>query len=128
MSFTAYLESLCEAELAERERRRTERLLKQSKLPASKNLETLNKKEFPITAQRQIPVRLEGLFVDRAENVLVFGLPGRGKTHLVCAIAHELLIKQQRTVYFTSTFHLVQQLLIAKRDLSIEALLSPCLS
>jgi len=61
--------------------------------------------------------------VDRAENVLVFGLPGRGKTHLICTIARDLIIQQERTVYFSSTFHLVQQMLVAKRDLTLEALL-----
>lgn len=99
-SHPRYLQVLCETELSERQSRRIERLLKHSKLPAL----------------------LEGHFVDRAENILVFGLPGRGKTHLVCAVARELIIKQERTVYFSSTFHLVQQMLIAKRDLTLENL------
>ena len=122
-SYPCYLQTLCETELAEREHRRIERLLKQSRLPASKSLETMNRKELPDKVQRQLSVLLDGSFVERAENVLVFGLPGRGKTHLVCAIARELIINQQRTVYFNSTFHLVQQMLIAKRDLALESLL-----
>ena len=60
-----------------------------------------------------------GEFVEQAENVLAFGLPGRGKTHLVCAIGHELT-QQGHAVYFTPTYRLVQRLLAAKRDLTLE--------
>jgi len=122
-SYPRYLQALCETELTQRQERRIERLLKQSKLPASKSLEALNPKLLAESVRRALPALLEGHFVDRAENILVFGLPGRGKTHLVCAIARELIIRQERTVYFGSTFHLVQQMLIAKRDLTLETLL-----
>jgi DNA replication protein DnaC len=58
--------------------------------------------------------------VERAENVLAFGLPGRGKTHLLCAIGHEL-VNQGRSVLFIPTFNLVQRLLVAKLDLKLDA-------
>ena len=119
-SYPRYLQALCETELSERQSRRIERLLKKSRLPASKSIEALDQKQLPVSVQHQLPALLEGHFVDRAENILAFGLPGRGKTHLVCAVARELIIKQERTVYFGSTFHLVQQMLIAKRDLELE--------
>lgn len=122
-SYPRYLQALCETELNERQSRRTERLLKKSRLPSGKCIEALDEKLLPESVRRQLPALLEGHFVDRAENILAFGLPGRGKTHLVCAIARELVIRQNRTVYFSSTFHLVQQMLIAKRDLTLEALL-----
>lgn len=122
-SYPRYLQALCEVELNDRQSRRVERLIKQSRLPAGKSIETLDTKQLPETVRRQLPALLEGRFVDQAENILAFGLPGRGKTHLVCAIARELLIKQERSVYFSSTFHLVQQMLIAKRDLTLESLL-----
>jgi DNA replication protein DnaC len=121
-SYPRYLQALCETELSERQSRRIERLLKKSRLPASKSIEALDQKQLPLSVRHQLPALLEGHFVDRAENILVFGLPGRGKTHLVCAVARELIIKQERTVYFSSTFHLVQQMLIAKRDLTLENL------
>jgi hypothetical protein len=61
----------------------------------------------------------EGGFVERGDNLLAFGLPGRGKTHLVCAIGHELIQRGYR-VLFIATFALVQRLLAAKRDLRLE--------
>ena len=58
----------------------------------------------------------------RRENLLAFGKPGSGKTHLLCAICHELT-RQGRQVYFTSCDLLVEQLLRAKRDLELDKLL-----
>ncbi len=66
-----------------------------------------------------LPTLCEGDFVERGENLLAFGLPGRGKTHLACAIGHEL-VQRGRRVFFTPTFALVQRLLVAKRDLVLE--------
>ena len=70
-----------------------------------------------------ITTLLEGGFVERAENVLVFGLPGRGKTHFLCALGRELILRRGATVYFTPTFKLVQQLLAAKKELRLDGLL-----
>lgn len=114
---------LCEAEAADRRERKRERLLRESNLPAGKTLGTLQEKLVPAKVRRQMPTLLEGGFLDRAENVLVFGLPGRGKTHFLCALGRELILRHARSVYFTPTFKLVQQLLAAKRDLKLDALL-----
>ena len=57
--------------------------------------------------------------MDRSENLLIFGLPGRGKTHFAAAVGHEL-IQRGRSVLFTPVFRLVDDLLRAKRDLLLE--------
>ena len=119
-SFERYLEHMAEVELADRERRRTERLLKRSGLPADKTLDALELERLPVKVRRQVPTLCEGGFVERAENVLAFGLPGRGKTHLVCAIGHELISRGYK-VLFVPAFKLVQRLLVAKRELTLEA-------
>lgn len=121
-TFGRYLQHLAEVELADRERRRTERLLKRSRLPLDKTLAALELDRLPSKVRRQVPALCEGGFVDRAENVLCFGLPGRGKTHLVCAIGHELIGRGYQ-VLFVPAFKLVQRLLAAKRDLTLEAAL-----
>ena len=120
--FEHYLKVLLELEMTERSERRVERLLKRSGLPEGKNLDTFDMKRMPVKVQRQVPALVDGGFVERAENVLAFGLPGRGKSHLLAAIARELVIEKGYTVLFTSTHRLVEQLLIAKRDLAIEKL------
>ena len=65
---------------------------------------------------------LEGSFVDRHENLLAFGNPGSGKTHLLCAIGQELIHRGHR-VLFTTCSLLVQELLMAKRELRLARLL-----
>jgi DNA replication protein DnaC len=113
------LRHLCELELEERRVRKIERLLKASELPADKTFATIDVKRWPAKAQRQLAALRTGDFLDRAENVLVFGLPGRGKTHLCAALGYEL-VRLGRPIYFTSTAMLVQRLLRAKRDLTLE--------
>ncbi len=118
-SFSQYLHHLSEVEIADRERRRTERLLKQSDLPRDKSLDTLDLGLLPVKVRRQVPTLCDGGFVERAENILSFGLPGRGKTHLLCAIGYELINRGYR-VLFTPAYRLVQRLLVAKRELLLE--------
>ena len=114
---------LCEAEAADRRERKRERLLRESRLPFGKTLGNLEEGQLPAKVRRQLPTLLEGGFVERAENLLVFGLPGRGKTHFLCALGRELILRRGYTVYFTPTFKLVQQLLAAKKELRLEGLL-----
>ena len=78
---------------------------------------------LPAKIRRLLPTLLEGHFVERAENVLAFGLPGRGKTHFLAALGRELILRHGYPVLFTPTFKLVQQLLAAKKELRLEALL-----
>ena len=118
-SFEHYLNELCSAEIRERRQRRIGKHLKQSGLPKDKTLAMLKQERLPAPVRRQLPSLCEGHFVDRAENVLAFGLPGRGKTHLLCAVGHELIHRGYR-VLFTPTYQLVQRLLTAKRDLALE--------
>lgn len=119
-TFADYLRHLCEIELQERTTRRIQRRLKQSNLPGEKTLATLERERLPSKVRHQLASLCEGGFVERAENLLVFGLPGRGKTHLVCAIGHELVRRGHR-VLFTPAYQLVQRLLRARRDLALDS-------
>jgi DNA replication protein DnaC len=118
-TFGRYLHHLAELEIHERRRRRIERFLHESDLPREKTLATLKRSRLPAKVAKTLPSLCEGRFVERGDNVLAFGLPGRGKTHLVCALGHEL-VQRGRRVLFTPTFALVQRLLAAKRDLRLE--------
>jgi DNA replication protein DnaC len=118
-TFGQYLHHLAELEVEERRRRRIARFQKESELPHEKTIATLQRSRLTPKVQKQLASLCEGGFVERGENLLAFGLPGRGKTHLVCAIGHELVRRGYR-VLFTATFALVQRLLAAKRDLRLE--------
>jgi DNA replication protein DnaC len=120
--FERYLRQLAEIEVEERRIRRIDRLLRGSDLPSDKTMATLGLDRLPAPVRRTLPTLCEGGFVDRAENLLAFGLPGRGKTHVCCAIGHEL-VQRGYQVLFIPAFKLVQRLLAAKRDLTLEATL-----
>ena len=118
-TFGQYLHHLAELEIHERRRRRIARYLKDSDLLPEKTLGTLTRSRLTPKVAKMLPTLCEGGFVERGDNLLAFGLPGRGKTHLVCAIGYELIQRGYR-VLFTATFALVQRLLAAKRDLRLE--------
>jgi DNA replication protein DnaC len=118
LSYEGYLLEVLQRECQGRQQHRTERLLRESRLPLDKSLGAFDLKRLPGKVSALVKTLLEGSFVDRKENVLAFGNPGSGKTHLLCAIGQEL-VRAGRTVYFSSTTMLVQELLLAKRELKL---------
>jgi DNA replication protein DnaC len=123
LRYEDYLLELLLRECEVRYNKRIARLLKASKLPLEKNLENFDLKRLPPKLQHKVKTLLNGSFVDSRDNILAFGNPGSGKTHLLCAIGLELVQKNRRVRYTTSSL-LVQELLIAKRDLELEKLLN----
>ena len=122
LSYEQYLFEVMSAEQEARRERRIARLLRHSKLPLEKNLETFEMKRLPKGVGTQVRTLVEGSFLSRRENVLAFGNPGSGKTHLLCAIGQELIHRGHR-VYFSPCSLLVQELLVAKRDLKLSRVL-----
>jgi DNA replication protein DnaC len=98
--------------------RRVERLRKASKLPLAKCFDTLDRSRVPKAVLRKIEELSCGDFLERADNVLLFGKPGVGKSHLACALGHAL-VERGHSVLFAPTYQLVQQLLAARRDLEL---------
>src|SRR6516225_7853041 len=119
LSYEQYLMEVISRECEQRHKKRVERLLKESALPLEKSLENFHVQRLPAKAQRQLRTLLEGGFLDRKENVLVFGNPGTGKSHLLTALAQELVVERERKMYFTKCALLMQDLLAAKRDLRL---------
>jgi DNA replication protein DnaC len=118
LTHPAYLLALARLEAHERADRRTLRLLEESRLPKEKSLASFDLTRLSPKARTSFNALKDGAFLDRAENVLAFGNPGTGKTHLLCALGQEL-VRNGRTVLFTPTFQIVQRLLAAKRDLRL---------
>lgn len=118
LTHAAFLYAFVQQEATYREQRRFERLLRESRLPREKTLAQLDLSRFgPVLAQ-QIERLQHGTFVQQAVNVIAVGKPGTGKSHVAAAVGH-LLIQHGHPVYWTSTATLVQQLLVAKRDLRL---------
>ena len=118
-SLETFLSEILEQEMEGRRLRRIERLKKAAHLPVEKTLVSFDQERLPLQIRRLLPQLCTGEFVDRAENLLVFGLPGRGKTHFAAAVGHEL-VNIGRSVFFTPTYRLVDRILRARRDLELE--------
>ena len=116
--YEQYLLQLLTLECEVRRQNRIARNLRTSKLPPSKTFENFDKKRLPLKVANHLNVLIDGSFLNRSENILAFGNPGSGKTHLLCAIGHEL-IATGKQVLFISCSQLVQDLLIAKRELAL---------
>jgi len=117
-SYEQYLLELLKLECEIRKQNRIARNLRASKLPPSKTFDNFDKKRLPTKVAAHLNVLGNGSFLNRAENILAFGNPGSGKTHLLCAIGHAL-IEHGKRILFTSCSQLVQDLLIAKKELEL---------
>jgi DNA replication protein DnaC len=122
MSYEQFLLDLAERERESRRSNRIERLLRESRMFLEKCMTSLDLKRLPPKAAQQVRSLLEGDFVDRHDNVLVFGNPGSGKTHIVSAIGQELIRSGKRVIFATCGL-MVQDLLAAKRDLKLRGFL-----
>jgi len=122
IAYEYYLAEVMEREREVRSHNRIQKTLRESKLPLEKNLDNFEMGRLSSKLKTQVKALIDSSFVGRSENILAFGNPGSGKTHLLCAIGQEL-IQQGRKVLFTPCSLLVQQLLIAKRDLKLPRVL-----
>lgn len=102
--------------------RRVERLRRASKLPESKTFDTFDESRLSPAVPRKLRELETGDFLDEAINILAFGLPGVGKSHALAALGHRL-VRHGRSVLWTPTYTLLQELLAAKRDLVLPRML-----
>ena len=107
-----------ELEAQGRLERRGVRQMRASKLRPGKTLDVLDRARVTKGVLSRVDELSRGDFIGRAENVLVFGKPGVGKSHIACGLGHAL-VERGHSVYFAPTYQLVQQLLAARRDLSL---------
>ena len=91
LSYQMYLYGLLQKECEVRHNNKVERLLRESRLPLEKDLASFDLKRLPSKISHVVNTLLDGTFLDRKENILAFGNPGSGKTHLLSAIALELI-------------------------------------
>ncbi len=120
VSYGEYLAGLFELEFALREQNRLARAYKNSKLPAGKTMATFAFEQAKTVNQAQIQSLSEDCsWIKDAQNLILLGPSGVGKTHLAAAIAYGLL-DQGISVLFSSTTLLVQSLQQAKAEFKLK--------
>ncbi|MDE2075078.1 MAG: IS21-like element helper ATPase IstB [Alphaproteobacteria bacterium] len=116
-----FLCTIAEHELAERDRRRIERHLAEGRLLPGKTLDNFQFEAVPMISKAQVMAITAGdTWLEKGANLLLFGPPGGGKSHLASAIGLALIENGWR-VLFTRTTDLVQKLQVARRELGLEA-------
>ena len=115
------LSTLFEHEIAEREQRRLVRYLHEANLLPGKTFENFDFSLVPMISKAQFNALAEGDgWIGNGDNVLLFGTPGAGKSHLASALGLALVERGWR-VLMTRTGDLVQRLQLARRELGLEA-------
>lgn len=114
-----YLYELSKLENDRRYQQRIDRLIRQAKIPRNKRLIDFEIPRISGLSPSLIARLAEGEFIDRCENILIFGNPGSGKTHLSIALAHEWCLKGRRILYTTAA-SLIQELLRAKQAIALD--------
>ena len=118
---TRFLAALTEHEMAERARRRIERHLDEARLPPGKTLDTFDFDAVPMVSKAHVMALTAGdSWIENGANLLLFGPPGGGKSHLAAALGLALVENGWR-VLFARTTDLVQKLQVARRELQLEA-------
>jgi DNA replication protein DnaC len=116
-----FLAALAEHEIADRARRRIERHLAEARLPVGKTLDSFDFNAVPMVSKAQVTALTSGdSWLEKGANLLLFGPPGGGKSHLAAAIGLALVENGWR-ILFTRTSDLVQRLQIARRELALES-------
>lgn len=118
LSFERYLLALCEAETTERDARKIKRAIAQARLPFVKEIESYDFSAVENLPKARILELAEGRYLDAAENLLLLGNPGLGKTHLAIGLARASC-RQGKAVRFYRAAKLVDELAVMRKDLRL---------
>jgi DNA replication protein DnaC len=116
-----FLSVLAELEIAERVKRRIERHLVESRLPPGKTLDSFDFNTVPMLSKAHVMALASGdTWLATGANLLLFGPPGSGKSHISAALGRALIENGYR-VLFMRTTDLVQRLQVERQALQLAA-------
>jgi DNA replication protein DnaC len=119
-----FLSALAEIEVAERARRRIERHLAESRLPTGKTLDSFDFHAVPMLSKAHVMALASGdTWLGNGANLLLFGPPGSGKSHVAAALGRALIENGYR-VLFMRTTDMVQRLQAERQALQLAAAIS----
>jgi DNA replication protein DnaC len=119
--FPVYLLRLAEREILDREKRATERRIKEANFPVIKTIDTYEFSAQPSINETLVRELLRGEYLDKRENVLLIGNPGTGKTHLASALAFSACAQGRKVRFHTAT-DLVTQLVECREERRLQRL------
>jgi DNA replication protein DnaC len=119
--YPQYLLRLTERELIDRERRATERRIKEAAFPVIKTIDSFDFRAQPSINEPLVRELLGGEYIPKKENILLVGNPGTGKTHLATALGFAAC-SQGKRVRFMTTTALVTQLLEQRENRTLQRL------
>jgi DNA replication protein DnaC len=115
LDYPRYLLRMAELELLDRERRATERRVRQAKFPVTKSLDSFDFLAMPTLNKAMVLELARCEFLTRRENVLLLGNSGTGKTHIALALGLAAC-QQGHRVRFTTAAALVHELIEARDE------------
>jgi DNA replication protein DnaC len=114
-TYLEFLDSVLRQEIDAKQRKRVAMGVQIAHFPAVKSLDDFDFKFQPSIDQRLVRELASGHFIGQAENVLIFGPPGVGKTHLAVALGRAA-VETGHSVLFTSATALLAALAKAETD------------
>lgn len=125
LSYERYLLTLCEAEAREREAHRTKRSIATAKLPVLKEISDYDFSAVQNISRPRVLELARGDYMVKKETIILLGNPGLGKTHLAIGLALSAC-RQGKRVRFYKAAGLVNDLLVAQKDLRLSRFTAQC--
>lgn len=119
LTYEQYLAGLVDEELGNKAELRVKRLSKEAKLPLEKRIETFDFANRTGITEGEFKRLAKGDFTREGSNLVFYGSFGVGKTHLGIALIKELVKRNVRCL-FVSTHGLIEQMLEAKKNLTLQ--------